>query len=221
MKVHCVPCLKDNFAYILEHNGLAAVVDPVENIIPRLNKLDVKFLLTTHHHWDHQGGNEEFLKHYSVPVIGNDERIPHARPMDVWLDDLQIKMLKTPCHTTGSVCYFCSWNNEHCIFTGDTLFQAGCGRFFEGTAKEMLLNFKMFSTLPKETKVYCGHDYLKNDLNFAKSLGFEEPSLTLPLNLGRVMEINPFFHCEKLKSLFNSDSEVEVMARMRELKNSY
>lgn len=82
-------------------------------------------------------------------------------------------MLRTPCHTTNSVCYLLEYKEDPpLLFTGDTLFIAGCGMFFEGTAEEMIENMKQFKRLRKETKIYPGHEYTENNLLFSK---FAEP----------------------------------------------
>lgn len=141
----------------------------------------MKSILTTHHHWDHAGGNEKLVEKFAeshssaLEVYGGDDRIG-ALTNKVTQDDivrlgnLTIRCLFTPCHTTGHICYFLeSEKGEHAVFTGDTLFQGGCGRFFEGTAEQMhsALIGKL-SQLPDDTNVYCGHEYTVQNLAFGQ-----------------------------------------------------
>lgn len=85
------------------------------------------------------------------------------------IGNLSIRCLFTPCHTTGHICYFIDSSDERAVFTGDTLFSGGCGRFFEGTATQMhdaLIN--KLSKLSDDTNVYCGHEYTLQNLAFGK-----------------------------------------------------
>jgi hydroxyacylglutathione hydrolase len=129
--------------------------------------LKLKSVLTTHHHWDHADGNPDLIKKLNekIPVYGGDDRIP-ALTNKIGHNDsfkigssLNVKCLHTPCHTTGHICYYVSYENGEnklpsVVFTGDTLFLGGCGRFFEGDAKQMehaLVG--ILSKLPDETVI--------------------------------------------------------------------
>eukprot|EP00106_Octopus_bimaculoides_P016380 XP_014783822.1 PREDICTED: hydroxyacylglutathione hydrolase, mitochondrial-like [Octopus bimaculoides] len=166
MKIKLLPALQDNYMYLLidDTTKLCAAVDPVD---PKLimsavqeEGVSLTTVLTTHHHWDHAGGNEGLVKLApGIDVFGGDDRIPalthHVSHGDEFkLGSLNIKCLHTPCHTTGHICYFVTSNDEHqpAVFTGDTLFIGGCGRFFEGTPNQMynaLVN--ILAALPKNT----------------------------------------------------------------------
>jgi hydroxyacylglutathione hydrolase len=135
-------------------------------------------VLTTHHHWDHAGGNEQLVAKFktnSLAVYGGDDRIG-ALTHKIGQDDefkvgnLSVKCLFTPCHTTGHICYVVTApNGEQVVFTGDTLFMGGCGRFFEGTAEQMYSALiDKLSALSDSTKVFCGHEYTLQNLKFAK-----------------------------------------------------
>ena len=126
--------------------------------------LTIKGILTTHHHYDHSQGNADLLdlvNDQSLPIYGGDDRIPkltnHVKHEDVIsFGDLAIKVLFTPCHTTGHVCYYISdeASGEKAVFTGDTLFLGGCGRFFEGTGEQMEKNLNStLAALPGTGKV--------------------------------------------------------------------
>jgi hydroxyacylglutathione hydrolase len=149
--VTSVPCLSDNYAYIIRDapSGNVAVVDPVEpeKVLEKAKTMgiedaQIKMILTTHKHWDHAGGNEAFVKllpHLEV-ITGLDEIKSSTRSLadneKITLGELTIQAMHTPCHTSGHTCYLISAPGdepEQAIMTGDTLFTAGVGRFFEGT----------------------------------------------------------------------------------------
>lgn len=142
-------------------------------------KVNLTQVLTTHHHWDHAGGNEKLVKAFkgaALTVYGGDDRIGamtqkvgHGDTFSI--GNLSVKCLFTPCHTTGHICYFVegSDDNDKAVFTGDTLFLSGCGRFFEGTADQMYSALvEKLGALPGHTQVYCGHEYSLQNLAFAR-----------------------------------------------------
>ncbi|KAM4820140.1 hydroxyacylglutathione hydrolase, mitochondrial isoform 3-T3 [Thomomys bottae] len=184
MKVELLPALTDNYMYLLidEDTREAAIVDPVQpqKVVETVKKHGVKLttVLTTHHHWDHAGGNEKLVKmEPGLKVYGGDDRIgalthkvTHLTMLQV--GSLSVKCLSTPCHTSGHICYFVSkpgGSEPPAVFTGDTLFVAGCGKFYEGTADEMYKALlEILGRLPPDTRVYCGHEYTINNLKFAR-----------------------------------------------------
>lgn len=135
-------------------------------------------ILTTHHHWDHAGGNEALVEKSknTLQVFGGDQRIgaltnlvKHGDKFSI--GDINVECLFTPCHTTGHICYYLNASSDQppVVFTGDTLFIAGCGRFFEGTAEQMhTALIDILGGLPDHTQVYCGHEYTEQNLKFAK-----------------------------------------------------
>ena len=170
MHVNLVPCLTDNYAYIINDivSKTVGVVDPSEAlpVIAFLKKQNLKlnYILNTHHHYDHIGGNTELKKLYNAKVVGfvgDKHRIPG---IDIMLEDnakwtfgeSSVKILHIPGHTLGHICFF--FENEKIAFTGDTLFSLGCGRIFEGDHKQMLTSLNKMKKLPKSTKIYCGHE---------------------------------------------------------------
>jgi len=182
--VTVVPCLADNYAYLLRAPGsdVVAVVDGSEAgpILRALDHLGLKLgaILSTHHHHDHVGGNEELLRRFpGIPVLGSAHdrgRIPgqthgvaHGETVEVL--GLDLRCLLVPGHTLGAVSYY----GHGAVFTGDTLFAAGCGRLFEGTPELMHESLNgTLGALPDETRVYCGHEYTAKNLSFA---AFVEP----------------------------------------------
>ena len=184
MKVEVLPALTDNYMYLLidEETKEAAIVDPVQpqKVLDAVKKHGVKLtsVLTTHHHWDHAGGNEKLVKlETGLRVYGGDSRVgaltqkvSHLTSLKV--GSLNVKCLCTPCHTSGHICYYVTKPNSSeppAVFTGDTLFVAGCGKFFEGTPEEMYRALiEILGSLDPETRVYCGHEYTINNLKFAR-----------------------------------------------------
>ena len=174
MLVETIRCLEDNFSYILiDQNKNACVIDPSEsepiiNFVEK-NNIKIKYILNTHHHFDHIGGNKEIKKKYNAKIVAYKNDLHRIPDVDISLKNNQIwtaenfksKIIHIPGHTTRHICFF--FENEKIAFTGDTLFSLGCGRIFEGTYEEMFSSLKKLKELPKETKIYCGHEYtLKN-----------------------------------------------------------
>ena len=166
MKIEIIKCLEDNFSYLLidEIKRCAVVIDPSE-AKPVINKLDtlnlkLKFIMNTHHHYDHVGGNKELKKLYNAKVIGFDRdkhRIPEidilVKNDEIWKDGIfEAKVFHIPGHTLGHVCFY--FFKDNALFSGDTLFSLGCGRVFEGTHEEMFNSLQLIKNLPLETEIY-------------------------------------------------------------------
>lgn len=167
--VTILPALKDNYIYILRSGGEVAVVDPGEAapVIQFLEERGLKptLILNTHHHGDHCAGNAELMRRYGCGLIapayerGRIEGITH--PVDaasrLTFGGEDIRVIPTPGHTAGAVCYH--FPRSNLCFTGDTLFSMGCGRLFEGTADTMWVSLMKLMALAPETLLYCGHEY--------------------------------------------------------------
>ena len=239
MKIEIIKCLQDNFSYLIidEKTQKACVVDPSEAapIINFLNnkKLNLKYILNTHHHYDHVGGNSELKKKYNSCVVGfkgDKDRIPE---IDILLEDNQIwkkdnfeaKIYHIPGHTLGHIAFH--FFKEKKIFTGDTLFSLGCGRLFEGTYEQMFNSLKKIKQLPKDTEIYCGHEYTLQNSNFCiandpENLKLKEKILrikkklqnnlpTIPSSLEDELECNIFLKAKDLKSF----------SKLRDLKDNF
>ena len=178
MKIEIIPCLQDNYSYLIiyEANNNACVVDPSEAspIVKFLEKenINLKYILNTHHHFDHVGGNQELKKKYNSIVVGykdDEKRIPDIDVLvdenQVWkADNFEAKILYIPGHTTGHISFY--FFNEKLIFTGDTLFSLGCGKIFEGTYEQMFASLNKLKNLPSDTMIYCGHEYTLQNSKF-------------------------------------------------------
>ena len=172
MRVVAVPCLKDNYAYLVIDGESCAVVDPGEAapVIAAIDREGVRLaaIWLTHHHHDHVGGvtglgDVEVVAH--AGDLSRAPRVSHAVDDDdeVALGSLRARIIHNPGHTTGAISYVV----DGCVFTGDTLFAAGCGRLFEGTPEMMYASLGKLAALPPETKVYFGHEYTAANLRFA------------------------------------------------------
>ncbi|KAI8932029.1 hypothetical protein NX059_010923 [Plenodomus lindquistii] len=175
----------NNYAYLVscEATKQATIIDPANppELWPVLDEkigpqgLKLKNIINTHHHRDHAGGNEDLKKKFDVPIIGGrdcalvTETPAHKSTFNI--GNIKFTALHTPCHTQDSICYFVEDGQDRAVFTGDTLFIGGCGRFFEGTPEQMhkALN-ETLASLPDDTKVYPGHEYTKGNVKFAKKV---------------------------------------------------
>jgi hydroxyacylglutathione hydrolase len=238
MIIHTLSALKDNFIYILEQNGKAAVVDPGEALTVRkfldFKKLHLEHILCTHHHSDHVAGISDLLTMGSIKVwasridgekiSGVTDRVFEGETYSILGESFEV--LEVPGHTLGQVSFH--FPRLHSLFVGDTLFSGGCGRIFEGTLAQMFSSLQKFKKLPMATRIYFGHEYTLRNLEFIKhrlgnvpedlfdyeevcreNLGRGEP--TTPTNLAQELKINPFLYSANL----------EDFSRWREARNHF
>ncbi|CEK10957.1 hydroxyacylglutathione hydrolase [Legionella hackeliae] len=220
MKVQPVAAFNDNYIWMIidERKAAALCVDPgdAQPVINFLTSqsLQLQAILLTHHHHDHIGGVLDLTQIYpDIPVYGpEDPRIPfvtHTLKPDTVLSltPYNFKILGTPGHTSTHISLFeptYQW-----LFCGDTLFSAGCGRVFDGTIEELFSSLQKIRALPEETKVFCAHEYTRQNLRFANLV---EPSnlavkdysdelrkndrCSLPSTIGLEKKINPFLRTD-------------------------
>ena len=133
--------------------------------------------------YDHIGGNTELKKKFGSVVLGFNGDAKRIPEIDILLKDNEIwnsgnfkaKIIHIPGHTLGHICFY--FFEENLLFTGDTLFSLGCGRIFEGTYEQMYNSLSKLKSLPKETKIYCGHEYTLNNSKFCLKHDSENSSL--------------------------------------------
>ncbi len=239
MKIKIIPCLKDNYSYLIidENNNSACVIDPGEStpIIKFIesNNIKLKYILNTHHHFDHIGGNKELKNKFGSIVLGFEDDLNRIPEIDVPLKDNQIwkaenfvsKIIHTPGHTSGHICFH--FFNEKLIFTGDTLFSLGCGRIFEGTYEEMFNSLKKIKSLPEETKVYCGHEYTFNNLKFcvnydSKNLNLQKKSNDVKKKISDGLSTIPSTIREELDcNIFLRANDLQSFTKLRDLKDNF
>ena len=239
MKIKIIPCLQDNYSYLIidEEKNTACVIDPSDPdpIIEYLenNKIKLQFILNTHHHYDHVGGNKKLKEKYGASVIGyagDKQRIPEIDTLlndqETWINEnFEAKIIYIPGHTLGHICFY--FYKEESVFTGDTLFSLGCGRIFEGTYSQMFNSLMKLKELPQNTKVYCGHEYTKKNSDFCMVHDASNENLkakihdidvklkdglpTIPSTMKDELECNIFLRSNNVKSF----------SKLRDLKDNF
>ncbi|MHB8345964.1 MAG: hydroxyacylglutathione hydrolase [Acidiferrobacterales bacterium] len=250
-----VPAFEDNYIWLIRgHAGNSvAIVDPgdaapVREALARL-RLTAVAILCTHHHGDHVGGVAELVDDNPVPVYGPErEAIPTVtHPVgdgdEVPLPalGLRLRVIDVPGHTAGHIAY----HGAGMLFCGDTLFSAGCGRLFEGTAEQMYRSLQRLAALPDETRVFCAHEYTESNLRFALAVEPDNAAgrqyretvtglrgsncPTLPSTIARERSVNPFLRCDILRVRTAAEtfsgrklaSDCEVFAAVRRWKDTF
>jgi len=243
----------DNYIWTIRDGSFAVVVDPgdAQPVIDYLESenLTLVAILNTHHHADHVGGNAALLARTAVPVYGpRDERIPEV---SMRLADgqrftlphfgIELETLEIPGHTRSHIAFY----GGGMLFSGDTLFAAGCGRLFEGTPRQMHDSLTRLSRLPDDTRVYCGHEYTLSNLRFAKAAepaNQQLPALearmqalcdagqpTLPSTIAQEKATNPFVRVSVPDVARSASARagkpltdpVSVLAEIRDWKNNF
>ena len=239
MKIETIKCLKDNYSYLIidETNRNACVIDPSEatpiiNFIEK-NNINLKYILNTHHHYDHVGGNIELKKKYNSNIVGfkNDkDRIPEidilVEDEKIWKkDNFEVKIYHIPGHTSGHIAFH--FFKEKKIFTGDTLFSLGCGRIFEGTYEQMFNSLNKIKSLPKDTEIYCGHEYTLQNSNFC--IANDSENLKLKNKITKIKEkilnglptVPTTLEDEIQCNIFLKAKDVESFSKLRDLKDNF
>ena len=239
MKIEIIKCLQDNYSYLLidDTKSIGCIVDPGEAapIIKYVesNNIELKYILNTHHHYDHVGGNLELKKRYNSKIVGFKEDKDRIPEIDVLVEDNQkwkagnfeAKIYHIPGHTSGHIAFH--FFLEKKIFTGDTLFSLGCGRIFEGTYEQMFNSLKKIKELPKDTQIYCGHEYTLQNSKFCEANDPDNSNLkskiheikekikngqpTIPSILSDEIECNIFLKAK----------DVESFSKLRDLKDNF
>ena len=227
-----IEAFQDNYIWLIHNDQNSIIVDPgdaepVINALERKN-LNLVAILITHHHADHIGGVmalQEKYPHIKIFAPQKDKyefvNISLKNGDEINIPELQInyKIIEIPGHTRGHIAYYDKKN----LFCGDTLFACGCGKIFDGTHEQMYNSLKKISALPKDTKIYCAHEYTKKNITFALSLDPDDTNLklrkalvsnmknTIPSSLEEELKTNPFLKCTSL----------EAFKRLRDLKDQY
>ncbi len=239
MRIEIISCLNDNYSYLVidESNNFACVVDPSEArpIISFVEKNNIKpmYILNTHHHFDHVGGNKEIKKKFGSTILGFKEDSHRIPGIDILVEDNQIwkaqnfiaKVIHIPGHTSGHICFH--FFNEKLVFTGDTLFSLGCGKIFEGTYKQMYDSLNKIKSLPQETKVYCGHEYTLNNSKFCmeydpKNLYLKKKIKNINERIKNGLPTIPTTIKEELDcNIFLRTKDIESFSKLRDLKDNF
>ncbi len=239
MRVEIIPCLQDNYSYLIidESNKTASVVDPSEakpiiNFIEKEN-IDLKYILNTHHHFDHIGGNKDLKKKYNSVVIGYKDDASRIPGIDILLknnqiwkaDNFEAKIMHIPGHTTGHISFH--FFKEKLIFTGDTLFSLGCGKIFEGTYQDMFESLNQIKKLPQDTKIYCGHEYTLQNSKFCikhdpENLNLKNKIVEIKKKLeNNIPTIPSTLKDENECNIFLRAKDVKSFSKLRDLKDNF
>lgn len=249
--------LNDNYVYLFQGRaGLWSVVDPgtAEVVCAFLseqkalgNCAELGFILNTHHHLDHVGGNEELKRLTGAQIFCSSydfQRVPSADRglLDgerFFLDGLEFLALAIAGHTQGHMAFVC--RELGCVFVGDTLFGGGCGRLFEGSPEQMMASLERLKRETAECRIYCGHEYTENNLYFALNLEPNSQTLraelervknlraqgqpTVPLSWARELLVNPFLRAgdQAFKEALGmqNKSELEFWRELRARRNHF
>jgi len=239
MRIEIISCLQDNYSYLIidETNNNACVVDPSEAkpIIDFLENKDLKlkYILNTHHHFDHIGGNKELKKKYKSKVIGykNDaHRIPEIDILvedgQIWKkDNFEAKIFHIPGHTSGHICFH--FYKDNFLFTGDTLFSLGCGRLFEGTYKDMFDSLNKIKSLPENTNIFCGHEYTLQNSKFCikydpDNLVLKNKIVDIKKKLKNNLPTVPSILKDEINcNIFLKAKDLKSFSKLRDLKDNF
>jgi hydroxyacylglutathione hydrolase len=256
MELTPLPAFNDNYIWMMRVGSRAWVVDPgqAEPVLTALerNGLALEGILITHHHGDHTGGVSALREATGAVVHGPaGEDVPepclrHRAGDSVMVLDTRFTVMEVPGHTAGHIAFFGQpLQQAPLVFCGDTLFSAGCGRLFEGTAAQLHSSLGELAALPDDTRVCCAHEYTLSNLKFAATVEPENRDIaqhaalcqtwrqnqlpTLPSSLGLEKRINPFLrvHLAAVRSAAmgydagTSDNPVSVFSTLRQWKNAF
>ncbi len=253
LTITAIPCLKDNYIWCIQNNDCCILIDPGEAspAIHHIEQHQLKLLaiLITHHHWDHSNGLGELAQRYSCQIIASEvsplenitKKVKDGEMIHFKKMDFSITALAIPGHTLDHTAYY--YPNH--LFTGDTLFTAGCGRVFEGSLEQMYHSLQKLNTYPENTLIYCGHEYTEKNLQFAatierdnlaiqqrltKTIEKRKQSLaTVPATLAEERATNPFLRSDEAtlaKVISNLESNpikpgLELFKTLRQLKDHF
>jgi hydroxyacylglutathione hydrolase len=259
-----IPAFADNYLWLLARAGAAAIVDPGDgDAVLRVldeKRLRLAAILVTHHHLDHIGGLAVLKARFpDVPVFGPAAEARTIRGLTVALKEgdrasvpdlgLDLEVWEVPGHTLGHIAYVCegpgSASGAGFVLCGDTLFSAGCGRLFEGSAEQLHRSLSRLAALPATTRVYCTHEYTLSNLAFAAAVEPASPAVraeiervrdlrakgrpSLPSTIGHERRINPFLRTTEpaiaaaaaRHAGAATDSPLEVFAALRRWKDGF
>jgi hydroxyacylglutathione hydrolase len=230
LQVWPIPAFDDNYIWCIHDGHSALIVDPGDAtpVLQYLKQhhLTLTGILITHHHADHTGGILDLLHDLglgipvygpaSIDIPGRTHALMDGDKVEIAIPRISFEVFEVPGHTLSHIAYFANMQAnvvEPMLFCGDTLFASGCGRLFEGTPTQMSQSLAKFITLPKNTLVYCTHEYTLSNIRFALAVEPNNANLitwaenaqslrdqnlpTLPTTIGQELQVNPFMRCDQ------------------------
>jgi hydroxyacylglutathione hydrolase len=253
LQIYMFPCLQDNYCYLVNdsESGITGVIDTPEVQAIEHALADtgwtLDYILNTHHHFDHAGGNLQLKEKTGCTIVGpkaDKMRIPGiditvAEGDTFELGSRKARIHDTPGHTRGHIVYHFEDDRE--AFVGDTLFAMGCGRLFEGTADQMWSSLQKIMRWPDETRIYCAHEYTQTNARFALTVEpgnralvdraadvdrLREQGLpTIPTTIKLEKDTNPFLRPDspnlQATLAMQNASVVDVFAETRKRKDRF
>lgn len=247
------PCLSDNYGFLVHDpaSGETATIDTpdADRILAEADAAGWRItqIWNTHHHPDHAGGNAAVRAATGARIVAPsydahripDIDVPVSDGDTVALGQHEARVLFTPGHTLGHVCYH--FADDRIAFVGDTLFALGCGRLFEGSPEQMWASLSRLAAWPEETRIYCAHEYTQANAAFALSVDPDNRDLqayaaaveaerargeaTVPTTIGAELTANPFLRpadpaIRKRLGLEAAD-DTAVFAEIRRRKDNF
>lgn len=258
LTVTLLPVFTDNYIFVVtsQESSSCVLIDPGEaNPVSEFleaNNLHCKYILLTHHHQDHTAGVATLRSQYpGCKVVGNLRDQARLPALDLGVVpgdtlsipelDLHVDIFDLSGHTSQHIGYYLELEPPM-LFCGDALFSLGCGRVFDGTYDQLRDSLARLSHLPDSTKVYCAHEYTKQNAAFALKMlpnnsalhtyhktlqNDQKPELrTIPTTIGFEKMCNPFLRLQDQElrqslDLGTHENEREILTKLREAKNQF
>ena len=251
LEVHQFPCLSDNYGFLLHDpdSGETACID-TPDAAAYLREAEARGwritqIWNTHWHPDHAGGNEAIKAATGCTITAPAVDAPKIAGVDravsdgdtVSLGAWTAQVIDVGGHTMGHIAYHLP--EAGIAFVGDSLFALGCGRMFEGTAPQFWASLSRLKALPRDTTLYCAHEYTQANARFALHADPENPALqdyaaeierkraagepTVPTKLERELAANPFLRADtpEMRARWGGSSPPETFAALRAAKDTF
>ena len=248
--VNPIKAFSDNYIWLLTTNEGSIVVDPGEAVkildLIDKDKINLQGVLITHHHFDHTSGLGDLINKKLVDVYGPENNIIEINKRVKDLDQISVlgidfEVIEIPGHTLDHIAFYAFNDNNPILFCGDTLFAGGCGRIFEGTYEQMFNSLNLIKNFPKETMIFCGHEYTVKNSEFClmydpnneklkRKISENEKKIkegfpTIPVSLQDEIDMNIFLRSDQKNIQTNlsliEPTPLETFSKLRDLKDNF